>query len=183
MKSYLTLCVLLFSLLCSACTTGSGGGPSARDLGMIGGAILGAVAGNQVGSGGDVNVIAGAVLGGVLGSMAGGEIEERKEELEAAEAQRQYEYEREVQAQEKLEQSISELEAKRVRDEIARKATAEDVLAAEREAARVESLLAAERKAYEASQERARRIQEAQERLAQAQEELVELERKNAGLE
>ncbi|MFT4901359.1 MAG: outer membrane lipoprotein SlyB [Lentimonas sp.] len=169
------------ALLLSGCTSGTG--PSARDLGMLGGAILGGIAGNQVGSGGQGNVIVGAVLGGVLGNLAGSEVDQRKEALEAAEAQRQYEYEQEVQQQQDLEQSIKKLEAERVRDEIARKATKEDVLLAELEAARIEGILAEKRKAYEASQERARRIQEAQERLAKAQQELAELELKNTAAE
>lgn len=183
MKSSLLVCALFSLALLVGCSSGTGSSTNARNLGLIGGAILGGIAGNQIGSGGQGNVIAGAVLGGVLGNMAGGEIEQRKEALEAAEAQRQYEYEQEVEEQQKLEQSIKDLEAQRVRDEIARKATQEDVLAAEREAAKVEAMLEEKRKAYEASQERARRIQEAQERLAKAQQELAELESKNAPAE
>ena len=73
------------------------------------------------------------------------------------------------------------MEAKRVRDQIARSATTQDVQAAEREAARYETELAAKKKAYEESQARARRIQEAQERIAKAQAELAEMERQENG--
>ena len=107
--------------------------------------------------------------------------DQNKEELEAAEAQRQYEYDQEAQAQVKLEEEIQALEAKRVRDEIARNSTTSDVSAAEREAARLEAELAAKKKAYEDSQARAKRIQEAQARVAKAQEELAEMERQANG--
>jgi chromosome segregation ATPase len=134
-----------------------------------------------MGDGSDLNILAGAAIGGALGGMGGNELDKRKEALEAAEAQRQYEYEQEVQAQESLEADIKTLEEKRIRDEIARKATTEDVSAAEQEAARLEAQLAAKKKSYEESQARARRIQEAQERIAKAQQELAELERQENG--
>lgn len=134
-----------------------------------------------MGDGSDLNILAGAAIGGALGGLGGGELDKRKEALEAAEVQRQYEYEQEVQAQESLEADIKTLEEKRIRDEIARKATTEDVSAAEREAARVEAQLAAKKKSYEESQARARRIQDAQERIAKAQQELAELERQENG--
>ncbi len=170
---------LLLSLIFS---TGCQNNPNqGRDIGIVAGAILGGIAGHQMGDGGDANVVAGAVIGGALGGLAGNEMDKRKEALEAAEAQRQYEYEQEVQAQETLESEIKALEEKRIRDAIARNATTEDVKAAEREAARVEAELAVKKKAYEESQARARRIQEAQERIAKAQEELAELERQQNG--
>ena len=134
-----------------------------------------------MGDGSDLNILAGAAVGGALGGIGGNELDKRKEALEAAEAQRQYEYEQEVQAQESLEADIKTLEEKRIRDEIARKATTEDVSAAEQEAARVEAQLAAKKKSYEESQARARRIQDAQERIAKAQQELAELERQENG--
>jgi chromosome segregation ATPase len=134
-----------------------------------------------MGDGSDLNILAGAAVGGALGGLGGNELDKRKEALEAAEAQRQYEYEQEVQAQESLEADIKTLEEKRIRDEIARKATTEDVSAAEQEAARLEAQLAAKKKSYEESQARARRIQEAQERIAKAQQELAELERQENG--
>ena len=81
----------------------------------------------------------------------------------------------------KLEEEIQTLEAKRVRDEIARNSTTSDVSAAEREAARLEAELAVKKKAYEDSQARAKRIQEAQARVAKAQEELAEMERQANG--
>ena len=81
----------------------------------------------------------------------------------------------------KLEEEIKTLEAKKVRDEIARSSTTSDVSAAEREAARLEAELAVKKKAYEESQERAKRIQEAQARIAKAQEELAEMERQENG--
>jgi len=71
--------------------------------------------------------------------LGGSKYDQNKEELEAAEAQRQYEYDQEAQAQVKLEEEIQALEAKRVRDEIARNSTTSDVSAAEREAARLEA--------------------------------------------
>ena len=83
--------------------------------------------------------------------------------------------------QEKLEDEIKALEDQKVRDEIARTATDSDVRAAEREAARVEAELAAKKKAYEDSQARAKRIQDAQARIADAQRELAELEAKENG--
>ena len=86
-----------------------------------------------------------------------------------------------MQAQESLEADIKNLEEKRIRDEIARKATTADVSAAEQEAARVEAQLAAKKESYEESQARARRIQDAQERIAKAQQELAELERQENG--
>jgi hypothetical protein len=151
---------------------------SGRDIGIAVGAILGGVAGAQIGDG---SIFAVAALGGALGGIGGSELDRRKEALEAAEAQRQYEYEQEVQAQETLEADIKNLEEKRIRDEIARKATTADVSAAEQEAARVEAQLAAKKKSYEESQARARRIQDAQERIAKAQQELAELERQENG--
>jgi len=169
--SVLLIGALLFS-------TGCENNPNrGRDIGVVAGAILGGIAGAQMGDGGDVNVLAGAAIGGALGGLGGNQLDKRKEQLEAAEAQRQYEYEQEVQAQEKLEQDIKAMEVKRVTDQIARSATTQDVQAAEREAARYETELAAKKKAYEESQARARRIQEAQERIAKAQAELAEMER------
>ena len=171
--------ILLLALFFS---TGCQSNPNrGRDIGILAGAVLGGIAGGQMGDGSNTNVLAGAVIGGALGGVAGDQLDKRKEALEAAEAQRQYEYEQEVQEQDKLEQDIKALEAKRIRDEIARKATSEDVKAAEREAARVELELAVKKKAYEESQARARRIQEAQERIAKAQEELAEMERQENG--
>ena len=167
--------LLCVALLFSGCAS-TNSGTRARDIGIVAGAILGGIAGAQMGGSGDGNVIAGAVLGGAIGGVAGDTMDKRKEQLEAAEAQRQYEYEQEVREQNMLEEDIKALEVKRVRDEIARKATSSDVAAAEREAARVESALAVKKKAYEESQARARRIQEAQERIAKAQQELAELE-------
>jgi len=105
------------------------------------GAVLGAVIGSQLGDGSNANMAAGAAIGGALGGMGGHKYDQNKEELEAAEAQRQYEYEQEAQAQVKLEEEIKTLEAKKVRDEIARNSTDSDVSAAEREAARLEAEL------------------------------------------
>ncbi len=173
--------MLCVALLLSACSNTGSSGTRGRDIGILAGAVLGGIAGAQMGDGSDTNVIAGAVIGGALGGMAGNSIDKRKEELEAAEAQRQYEYEQEVREQSKLEEDIKALEEKRVRDEIARNATSSDVAAAEREAARVEAELAVKKKAYEESQARARRIQEAQARIAKAQEELAELEKQQSG--
>jgi outer membrane lipoprotein SlyB len=175
-----TLYILLISalLLSTACQNNPNRG---RDIGIVVGSILGGVAGAQMGDGSDLNILAGAAIGGALGGMGGNELDKRKEALEAAEVQRQYEYEQEVQAQESLEADIKTLEEKRIRDEIARKATSADVSAAEQEAARVEAQLAAKKKSYEESQARARRIQEAQERIAKAQQELAELERQENG--
>jgi hypothetical protein len=178
-KVSLTSTLLCVALLFSGCS--STNQPSGRDIGILTGAILGGIAGNQIGGGGDGNVVAGAVLGGVLGGLAGNQVDKRKESLEAAEAQRQYEYEQEAEQQEKLEGQIEALEQKKVRDQIARTATTSDVSAAEREAARVEAELTAKKQAYEASQARAKRIQEAQARIAKAQEELAELERMENG--
>jgi hypothetical protein len=123
----------------------------------------------------------GAAAGAALGGLGGTKYDRNKEELAAAEAQRQYEYDQEAQAQVKLEEEIQALEAKKVRDEIARNATTSDVSAAEREAARLEAELAVKKKAYEDSQARAKRIQEAQARVAKAQEELAEMERQENG--
>lgn len=179
MMKILTTTALLISILLS---TGCQNNPNrGRDIGMITGAILGGIAGAQMGDGGDINILAGAAIGGALGGMTGDQIDKRQEALEAAEAQRQYEYEQEVREQEKLEKEIKTLEEQGVHDEIARRATTDDVRAAEREAARVEAELTAKKKAFEESQERARRIQEAQERIAKAQEELAELERRQNG--
>ena len=175
-----TLSILLVNTLIFS--TGCQNNPnSGRDIGIVVGTILGGVAGAQMGDGSDLNILAGAAVGAALGGIGGNELDKRKEALEAAEVQRQYEYEQEVQAQESLEADIKTLEEKRIRDEIARKATTEDVSAAEREAARVEAQLAAKKKSYEESQTRARRIQEAQERIAKAQQELAELERQENG--
>jgi predicted small secreted protein len=155
-KFSVTSALLCVALLLSACS--STNRPSGRDIGIVTGAILGGIAGKQMGDGGDINVVAGAVLGGALGGLAGNQVDERKEALEAAEAQRQYEYEQEALQQEKLEQQIEALEQKKVRDQIARTATSADVTAAEREAARIEAELAAKKQEYEASQARAKRI-------------------------
>ena len=173
----LTLSILLVNTLIfsTACQNNPNSG---RDIGIVVGSILGGVAGAQIG---DSSIFAGAALGGTLGAIGGSELQRRKEALEAAELQRQYEYEQEVQAQESLEADIKNLEEKRIRDEIARKATTADVSAAELEAARVEAQLAAKKKSYEESQTRARRIQDAQERIAKAQQELAELERQENG--
>ena len=173
----LTLSILLVNTLIfsTACQNNPNSG---RDIGIVVGSILGGVAGAQIG---DSSIFAGAALGGALGAIGGSELQRRKEALEAAELQRQYEYEQEVQAQESLEADIKNLEEKRIRDEIARKATVADVSAAEQEAARVEAQLAAKKKSYEESQARARRIQDAQERIAKAQQELAELERQENG--
>ena len=100
-KVFLTSALLCVELLFSGCS--STNQPSGRDIGILTGAILGGIAGNQIGGGGDGNVIAGAVLGGALGGLAGNQVDKRKESLEAAEAQRQYEYEQEAQQQEQLE--------------------------------------------------------------------------------
>ena len=173
----LTLSILLVNTLIfsTACQNNPNSG---RDIGIVVGSILGGVAGAQIG---DSSIFAGAALGGALGAIGGSELQRRKEALEAAELQRQYEYEQEVQAQESLEADIKNLEEKRIRDEIARKATVADVSAAEQEAARVEAQLAAKKKSYEESQARARRIQDAHERIAKAQQELAELERQENG--
>ena len=175
-KTSLTSVLLCAVLLCSACSS-SNGGFTGRNIGVATGAILGAVIGSQLGDGSGVNMAAGAVIGGALGGVAGNEYDKNKEELAAAEAQRQYEYDQEVYEQVKLEEEIKALEAKKVSDDIARNATSADVAAAEREAARVEAELAAKKKAYEESQIRATRIQEAQARIAEAQKELDEMER------
>ena len=173
----LTLSILLVNTLIfsTACQNNPNSG---RDIGIVVGSILGGVAGAQIG---DSSIFAGAALGGTLGAIGGSELQRRKEALEAAELQRQYEYEQEVQAQESLEADIKNLEEKRIRDEIARRATTADVSAAEQEAARVEAQLAVKKKSYEESQARARRIQDAQERIAKAQKELAELERQESG--
>ena len=173
----LTLTIILVNTLIfsTACQNNPNSG---RDIGIVVGSILGGVAGAQIG---DSSIFAGAALGGTLGAIGGSELQRRKEALEAAELQRQYEYEQEVQAQESLEADIKNLEEKRIRDEIARKATTADVSAAEQEASRVESKLAAKKKSYEESQARARRILDAQERIAKAQQELAELERQENG--
>jgi len=169
--------LLLSALWFGACASTGSSSTSGHDIGIVAGAILGGIAGAQMGDGDNGNIIAGAVIGGALGRAAGTSIDKQREELEAAEAQRQYDYEQEVAAQNKLEGEMKALEAQKVRDEIARNATSSDVAAAEREAARIEAELAAKIRAHEESQERARRIQEAQERIAKAQEELAELER------
>ena len=173
----LTLSILLVNTLIfsTACQNNPNSG---RDIGIVVGSILGGVAGAQIG---DSSIFAGAALGGTLGAIGGSELQRRKEALEAAELHREYEYEQEVQEQEALEADIKNLEEKRIRDEIARKATTADVSAAEQEAARVEAQLAAKKKSYEESQARARRIQDAQERIAKAQQELAELERQENG--
>ena len=173
--SILLVSSLIFS---TACQNNPNSG---RDIGIVVGSILGGVAGAQMGDGSDLNILAGAAIGGALGGLGGNELDKRKEALEAAEVQRQYEYEQEVQEQELLEADIKALEDKRIRDEIARRATAADVSAAEQEAARVEAQLAVKKKSYQESQARARRIQEAQERIAKAQQELAELERQENG--
>ena len=170
--SILIVNTLIFSIACQNNPN------SGRDIGIVVGSVLGGVAGAQISDG---NIFAGAALGGVLGGIGGSELDRRKEALEAAELQRQYEYEQEVQAQESLEADIRTLEEKRIRDEIARKATTADVSAAEQEAARVEAQLAAKKKSYEESQARARRIQDAQDRISKAQQELAELERQENG--
>ena len=173
----LTLSILLVNTLIfsTACQNNPNSG---RDIGIVVGSILGGVAGAQIS---DSSIFAGAALVGALGAIGGSELQRRKEALEASELQRQYEYEQEVQAQESLEADIKNLEEKRIRDEIARKATTADVSAAEQEAARVEAQLAAKKKSYEESHARARRIQDAQERIAKAQQELAELERQESG--
>ena len=175
MNKFIPSILLVSTLISTGCQNNPNSG---RDIGIVVSAILGGVAGAQMGDG---SIFAGAAIGGALGGIGGSELDRRKEALEAAEAQRQYEYEQEVQAQESLEADIKTLEEKRIRDEIARKATTADVSAAEQEAARVEAQLAAKKKSYEESQARARRIQEAQERIAKAQQELAELERQENG--
>jgi uncharacterized protein YcfJ len=101
MNKFLIPSLLLLALIFS---TGCQNNPNrGRDIGILAGAILGGVAGAQMGDGADINIAAGAVLGGALGGMAGDQLDKRKEALEAAEAQRQYEYEQEVVEQEKLE--------------------------------------------------------------------------------
>ena len=54
-------------------------------------------------------------------------------------------------------------------------------MVAEREAARIEANPAEKRRAYEESQERARRIREAKVRIAKARKELAELEAQENG--
>ena len=104
----LLLSVLIFS---TACQNNPNTG---RDIGIVVGSILGGVAGAQMGDGSDLNILAGAAIGGALGGLGGNELDKRKEALEAAEVQRQYEYEQEVQAQESLEADIKALEDKRI---------------------------------------------------------------------
>ena len=179
-KATLTPLLLCAALLFSGCSS-SNSGNTGRNVGVAAGAILGAVVGSQLGDGSGVNMAAGAAAGAALGGLGGSKYDQNKEEQAAAEAQRQYEYDQEAQAQVKLEEEIQTLEAKRVRDEIARNSTTSDVSAAEREAARLEAELAAKKKAYAESQERAKRIQEAQARAAKAQAELAEMERQENG--
>ena len=176
----LTSILLCAALIFSGCSS-SNSGNTGRNVGVAAGAILGAVIGSQLGDGSGVNMAAGAAAGAALGGLGGSKYDQNKEELEAAEAQRQYEYDQEAQAQVKLEEDIKTLEAKKVRDEIARNSTDSDVSAAEREAARLEAELAAKKKAYEESQARAKGIQEAQARIAKAQAELAEMERQENG--
>ncbi len=172
---------ILFLLTSCSYTPSSGGPNTVYGTGKAAGAIIGAIAGNNIGGGGNANVIAGAIIGGVLGEVVAGQYNKKREELEAQEAQRQYEYELEVREQEKLEQEIKTLEEQKMRERIAQTATEADVHAAEREAARVEAKLSANKNAYEESQRRAKRIQDAQERIARAQKELAELEAKEIG--
>ena len=110
--SILLVNTLIFS---TACQNNPNSG---RDIGIVVGSILGGVAGAQIG---DSSIFAGAALGGALGAIGGSELQRRKEALEAAELQRQYEYEQEVQAQESLEADIKNLEEKRIRDEAKQK--------------------------------------------------------------
>ena len=179
MKSSLFLILTASIVLFSGCT--STGGGNNQQIGMVTGAILGGIAGAALGDGGDANVAAGVILGSMIGSAAGSQYDKRREELEAAEAQRQYEYQQEVVAQQKLESDIEALEQQKLKERLAQSTTDADVRAAEAEAVRLEEQLAVKKKAYEASIRRAERIQEAQERIAKAQKELRELEaRENA---
>lgn len=177
-KLFLSFFLIIALIFSTGCQNNPNRG---RDIGAVAGAILGGLAGSQMGDGANVNILAGAAIGGALGGLGGDALDKRKEDLEAAEAQRQYEYEQEVGEQERLEQEIKTMENRRVTDQIARTATKEDVSAAEREAARYEAELATKIRAYEQSQERAKRIQEAQERIAKAQQELAEMERQENG--
>ena len=98
MNKFTLSILLVYTLIFS---TGCQSNPnSGRDIGIVVGAILGGVAGAQMGDGSDLNILAGAAVGGALGGIGGNELDKRKEALEAAEVQRQYEYEQEVQAQE-----------------------------------------------------------------------------------
>ncbi|MEM8868544.1 MAG: hypothetical protein AAGC73_09785 [Verrucomicrobiota bacterium] len=183
MQKSSALFLLLTALLFNGCANSGGGSMSSQNIGILTGAILGGIAGSQMGDGDDINIAAGAVLGGMIGGAAGGQVDKRREDLEAAEAQRQYEYEVEVRKQQELEKEMEALEAQKVTDRIANTATDEDVKAAEREAARVEADLASKQKAFEESQARAKAIQDAQARIAEAQRELEELEARQAQAE
>ena len=88
----ITISILLVNTLIfsTACQNNPNGG---RDIGIVVGSILGGVAGAQIGDG---SIFAGAAIGGTLGGIGGSELQRRKEALEAAELQRQYEYEQET---------------------------------------------------------------------------------------
>jgi small-conductance mechanosensitive channel len=148
---------------------------------MVIGAVLGGIAGSQVGDGSSTNVLIGAVLGGIAGGAIGQRHDEYREALRREEAQRQFEYEQEMERQARLEREIEALEEQRIRDALARQATDEDVALAEAQAARIQRQLDEKKAEFEASQERARRIQEARERIEQAKRELDELEARERG--
>ena len=115
-----------------------------------------------------IAVFSQAALGGA-GAIGGSEPQRRKE-ADCANTSEQ-----EVQAQESLEADIKNLEEKRIRDEIARKATTADV-SHEQEASRVEAQLTVTRKILRRISSRARRIL-----IPRDLQELAELERQENG--
>lgn len=96
MQKILPFALLLLATIFSGCQTTGGSGNTGRNTGAVLGAIVGGIAGNNMGDGSDTNVVLGAIIGGVAGGMAGNQYDKRRESLEAADAQRQYEYEQEV---------------------------------------------------------------------------------------
>ncbi len=177
MSKLATFCYgLLIAAVFTGCnTTGSTG--NEQNIGMVAGAVLGGLAGSQLGDGGTENIVAGALIGGLAGNLTGKEIAKRREALQAAEAQRQQAYQQELQRQREIEAEILRLEREKV-EAVAEQAKLDDEADAEAAVpiAEIDAKIASQQKARAEKASKIKELDEEGERIAKAMAELDELE-------
>lgn len=174
----LTVLALIFFL--SGCnTTGTSGSTgNEQNIGMAAGAVLGGLAGSQLGDGGAENVVAGALVGGLVGNLTGKEIAKRREALAAKEVQRQQAYHREMQRQREIEAELLRLEKEKAEAAaLAAQAEteAEEALAEQKVEASSKAIVTQQKQKVETS-DKISELDEEGKRIAKAMAELDELE-------
>lgn len=180
MKYLHCLTLIPLILFLSGCnTTGTSGSTgNEQNIGMVAGAVLGGLAGSQLGDGGTENIIAGALVGGMAGNLTGKEIAKRREALAAAEAQRQQAYQREVQRQREIEAELMRLEKEKAEAaSLAAQAEteAEEALAEQKIEASSKAIVTHQKQKAQTSHKIAE-LDEEGKRIAKAMAELDELE-------